>query len=271
MNCYCGLTDLKQRIGEIGTTRDADLMLCLDAASRAIDDFCGRVFWTASGARVFTPLACEWANVDDCLSVSSLKSDEDGDGIPEAEWTQGRDGDFFLSPVSGFPKTVLLRAVNASRSFVAGLMNSIEATGVWGYGDGRRAAPWDALGVTLTVATAGGTTATVSAAGGIQAGNTLLVGTEQIHVSAISGTTLTIERGANDTTAAAHSAEAVNRAAYPGRIAHACSLLAGQFFRDLDANGLSREMMGDYNYGKLSPDDRMKQFEQMLGNLRRMA
>jgi len=58
--------------------------------------------------------------------------------------------------------------------------------------------------ITLTTG-AGSTSITVTSATGIVIGSTLVIGTEQLLVSGVSGTTLTVTRGANGTTAATAS------------------------------------------------------------------
>lgn len=265
-NCYCGLTDLKTRIGLTGTSRDTDSLFCIEAASRAIDDYCGRTFYAETAARYFTPHSAQECFIDDLLSASAVVTDSEDDGTYDGEsWTEGIAEDYILEPQNQYPRWKFTVNSKTGLYVLASVGNYLKITGQWGYGDGLRASPWDATGLTLTVATSNGTSGTLSAAGSIQAGQTILCETEQIYISAISSTTITMVRGVNGTTAAAHSIKAISTASYPARLSHACSVIAGQFYRDLEGSVMSREMLGDYSYGRLTGDERFRLMAQMLG------
>lgn len=78
---YASLTDLRARL----TTRDtqaAQITASLDAASTAVERYCGRVFTldSTATARVFTALSSDMLTVDDIGTPSGLAVATGGDG-----------------------------------------------------------------------------------------------------------------------------------------------------------------------------------------------
>ena len=64
---------------------------------------------------------------------------------------------------------------------------------------------------------------------------TILIDSEQLYITAISGNTLTVQRGVNGTTAATHSGgAAVNNYVYPELVVQAFLDIAKQIFRNRD-------------------------------------
>jgi len=257
INLYATVDDLKTRLGLSGTSSDALLLDLLEAASRAIDDDCHRHFFSETATRYFAGSKSAYLLLpDDLLSVTTLAADSGGDRTWTGEtWTEGTD--FQMWPDGVWPKTQLreLGDYGGSYSWSADA-EYLKLVGVWGYGDGERAAPWDATPITATVATAGGTALTLSAAGTVEVGHTLRIGTEQMFVSAVatvaSVTTATVQRGVNGTTAAAHTAAAVFTAAYPPRIRQAAMVLSARYYRQAGSELFESEGMGQYRYKRFS-------------------
>lgn len=98
---YCTVEELKSRLGITATTDDFELRLAVEAASRSIDDHCGRRFWRNAAGSPETRLyaADDWYRccVDDLVSVSTLKTDSGGDGTFETTW---QTSDYQLRPVN---------------------------------------------------------------------------------------------------------------------------------------------------------------------------
>lgn len=200
--CYSSLADFKTAIGITDTTDDARLLLILEAVSRAIDDYCGRHFSVRSETRYFTPARSDRLLIDDLLSVTTLKTDEDSDLDYDYTWDSG---DYLLHPRNSYPKTEIKVHPNGDYSFPAGLVDSVEIAGPWGFGTGESAAPYEDS--TTTTNEALDTTETgVDVASGtpLSAGMTILVESEQMYVRSVSSNTATVWRGVNGTTAAAH-------------------------------------------------------------------
>lgn len=247
MNLYATLAGVKAGLSITNATSDALLMVYLAAASRHIDQFCRRVFFTFNQAQVFDGRDDDELLLgEDLLAVSALATDTDGDGLfDDQTWAAG---DYELLPANRLPAYGLRRTRGGDYAWPT-TQSSIRITGTWGHGNAT-ASPWRASGVTMTAASAEATAATASAAGAIEAGHTLLVGSEQVFVSAVNGTALTIERGVNGTTAAIHAAAAASIALYPEMVGLTCQMLASEMFNTLDDPGVTQERMGDYSVSR---------------------
>lgn len=247
MNLYCTLAAAKRSANESGTSRDVLWLEKIEAASRRIDLFCGRHFFTVSEARYFDGACRPEVWVDDFLSVSALAMDSALDGTFTGEtWVEGTD--WIARPYNGWPKIGMEMHITG-RYLWSDLRRYIKATGVFGYGDGQSASPWVVVaGVTGTLADAADTSMTLSVADLVEAGSTLLIESEQVFVSAVSSTTATVRRGVNGTTAVAHTAAALSLALYPAVVTRACATLAVGYMAGDAHSGYRTERIGDYSY-----------------------
>ena len=87
--CYVGPEELKDRLGVTDASNDSILLPVCMATSRWIDTYCGRHFYRLTDTRTYTPENIWLLTIDDLVSVTSLKIDNDGDGVFETTWTQG--------------------------------------------------------------------------------------------------------------------------------------------------------------------------------------
>ena len=97
-NGYATLAEARAEVGITGvsdTSDDAALEALVESVSRAIDDFCGRRFYAATQTRYYSATSGRRLLVDDLLSVTTLKTDDDGDGAYETTWATT---DYHLSP-----------------------------------------------------------------------------------------------------------------------------------------------------------------------------
>lgn len=263
MNLYVHSGTFKTANGISGTSNDAEILRCLEAVSREVDDYCNRHFYTETGTRYYTATTPEKANVDDLLSVTSLYLDVYDDETWTEAWTEG--ADFTLQPLDEYPKTRIHKKRGASKLFTH-YPNGIKVSGVFGYGDGT-ASPWASAGITGTVATTSGTTLTLSQASAVYAGQTIRLGTEQMHISAVSGTSATVERGVNGTTAATHSAVTIYTAQYPAQVTDTVLYLASGAFNLRQKRGLKDIMIGEYRETLVWDDRSRDAIPHMLGRL----
>lgn len=93
---YCTIEQLKQRLSIFDTTDDAQASLAVQGASRAIEGATGRYFWKGADTRTYVPESIWSQTVDDLVSVTTLKTDQDGDGVFETTWTAGTDYELAL-------------------------------------------------------------------------------------------------------------------------------------------------------------------------------
>lgn len=129
VNGYATLAELKARLGISDTTDDTVLEAVIEAASRAIDGETGRVFYATTDTRYFTAEDVDLLFVDDLLSVTTLKTDQDGDRTYETTWSVT---DYDLEPYNVTPYTRIQIAHNGIRSFPT-IRRSVEIAGSWGY------------------------------------------------------------------------------------------------------------------------------------------
>ena len=138
-NGYCTLAEVKAalRIPNADTIDDTLLEIAVESASRLVDGFAGRNFYSSGTAvRYFTPedrIICE---IDDLVSLTSLVVSADLDGVFDETWAAT---DYQLEPLNGradgltgWPAT-RIRAVG---DYVFGTNigeASVKVTGTWGW------------------------------------------------------------------------------------------------------------------------------------------
>jgi len=274
-NSYATLADIKNELGETSTdaTRDAILMDMLERCSREADQYCLRHFFVVSAIRYFDVADPCRVLIDDCLSLSALTGDSEGDGTFDGTtYTQGDENDYVFWPYNDWPKMWLMPAASPDYYFSRGT-RYLKATGNWGYGDGLSATPYRSSGLTGTVATTTGTTLTASAdaSAAIYPGQTILVESEQMYVTAVVTTSITVERGVNGTTAAAHNAAAISIYKYPLEVKTYVLESSKDLYLMRKSGDMQSEMIGQYQYQRAGAKMSEKFTEDLLGNYRRLV
>jgi hypothetical protein len=136
---YATLAEFKSAIG-IGTadtTDDTALQSVLDATDALIDLYTDRKqgFGTATETRYYTAQDYSYVLTDDLVSVTTLQTDDNGDGTYETTWTAGTD--FVLAPgnanLDGWPYTEIDASVNWPRNFPRGVYRGVKVVGVFGW------------------------------------------------------------------------------------------------------------------------------------------
>lgn len=115
---------------------DLALELAIESASRYIEDYCNRRFYASSETRTYTAERCDVLYIDDLLSVTTLKTDEDGDATYENTWTATTD--YRLWPYNAAlsedrPYTRVDVAPDGSYSFPTGIAQGVQIVGSFGY------------------------------------------------------------------------------------------------------------------------------------------
>jgi len=127
---YCTLGEVKAALDITGDQEDSLLYKLMSVAKRAIDNHCRRTFNTTTEARYFDGVA-DKLHVPDLLSVTSLKTDTDGDGVYETTFAST---DYLLYPYDEPPYwKVQLSEASAQSNFATGKRQAVEITGTWGY------------------------------------------------------------------------------------------------------------------------------------------
>ena len=254
---YATIADLKGVLGITSTTDDTVMRKELEAASRSIDNYCNRYFNTKSAVVYFNGDRTLW--LPDLLSITTIKTDEDGDGTFEntlATTDYIEYGHGIEDALNVYPRTRLEISHDSDYgSFASSVKKGVRIEGVFGYGDGISATPY-VVDTTLTAAISSttATTCTVTAVTNLSAGNTILIDSEQMYIYSISTLTLTVERGVNGTTAATHSnSVSLYIYQYPSDIRQACIALGVALYQNRAKQGIQSEHIGDYSYNLKSP------------------
>ena len=231
MNLYVRLPHLQADVAGAGgvSALQAQHLRAIDEASREVERYCNRRFYSEIATRYFdgngktdlwlSPIPGE----ADLISVSALTVDDDDDGTYEL--TLVEDTDYRLMPANSTPKTHLQLLTRGTQlSYWPRGQASIKVVGTWGWSEET-----EDSGLTGTVATTTGTTLTASASAAtlVYPGDTIIVESEQMYVSAVVTTAITVVRGINGTTAAAHSAKSILIRRYPTDIEEAVRIRVG--------------------------------------------
>jgi hypothetical protein len=144
VNGYCTFDEFAAWTQILGLAKTPQVENVITATSRAIDDYCQRFFWkdgTVGAPVTRTFEACDPYRLDlgargDLVSVTTLKTDETGDGTFETTWTAS---DYQLLPFdrpAGYPAEAV-EAI-AGRPFPirhgrVGRRDRIQIVGVWGW------------------------------------------------------------------------------------------------------------------------------------------
>jgi len=217
-------------LGISGTDFDTQLLRIAEQSSRMIDKETNRFYYIYEGSYYQDGsgrrLILDW----DVQSITTLKSDPDGDGTYDTEYNLASTApyDCFLYPLNGTPKTRLEINPNGDIGhFAAGIPKGIEITGVFGYGADwpasytRSLTPVVGSDATSTAATL---SVTASTASEITAGMTLRIESEQLYVNAApTASSVPVARAVNGTSAAAHTVStSISAYDYPQAITQAC-------------------------------------------------
>ena len=250
-----------------GWTSDAgSIRRILEAVSRRIDDYCGggtfgpltetRFYDIGSGSLRDSPQYQTVAITDDIktsmstpgvvpldgwiVSPTTVTAYGATDRATSETLTEGYANDFFLMPYNSTPKTILKLNEDTTKGFDAG-QQTLSILGSWGYtADTVSVTTSDAIGSTTA------TSASVTSATDLGPAQTILIDSEQLYITAISGNTLTLERSVNGTTGATHSGGAtVYRYDYPELVVQAALDLAKIVFRDRDLGAVTTIGSGD--------------------------
>lgn len=137
VNGYCNLQEVKNALRISDSADDALLENAIEGASRRIDGYCGRRFYQQTQAiSLFARDSYTLPVIDDLVSVTTLKTDDDGDGTFETTWTAGTD--YQLEPLdrslTGQPiRTVTAIGGKTFPLFTVPALPSAQINGVWGW------------------------------------------------------------------------------------------------------------------------------------------
>lgn len=137
MPTYCTLAQVKAALSlpTPHTSADDELESVIEAVSRAIDEACNTQFYAATQTRYYTADCFTHVLTDDLLSVTTLSTDADGDGVYELTWTAA---DYALypynAPLSSAPRPYwrIETKWGGARQFPAFVVRGVQVVGAWG-------------------------------------------------------------------------------------------------------------------------------------------
>ena len=136
-NGYVTLNEVKDALNLEDSIDNAALEMAIATASRQIDDYCGRFFYTdgtqgAPATRYYTPTDYYILPVDDFVSISEIATDDNFDRTYGSVWTAD---DSMFEPVNnpsrGWPMSRILAV--GSYVFPWNLPQSVRVKGIFGW------------------------------------------------------------------------------------------------------------------------------------------
>jgi hypothetical protein len=233
VHSYLGRDDFKRTLGSTMATNDVALRRALEGVAQQFDDWLDRTFQPYQATRVYTARDPFSLTVDDLLSVSAVRMDQDGDRVYEVALTTA---DWEASPVNAAverkPYQWLDTQPNGSWRFT-GVRRGMQVSGTWGY--------WQDLanvGAKLSSALdATSTSFQLASSTTLQPQQTILIGSEQVYIGELStGGVAQVERGVNGTSATSHTtADQIQVYRYPGPIVQAAQIQTLRIHKRKDA------------------------------------
>lgn len=226
MNGYARLSHVKSDVAGLSAGvlgMDATLLRLIDEVSREFDRETGRHFYANVATKYFDGVngTTLWLD-DDLLSITSLKVDANQDQTYSTTYASATD--YWLWPDNATPYRrvdINSQQITANAAVWPVGRRRVQIAGTWGYSN-------ETEDTGITVVDAAGMTAvqtTIVVANAIDAidpGETIIIGTEQMYVSSLTATQLTVQRGINGTTAAVHAlGAAISRRRYPRDVENA--------------------------------------------------
>lgn len=133
MTDYASLAQVKSALRITDNLDDAALQVAISAASELIDGFCGRNFGSESGTRVFAAAYTDLVLIDDLVSLTTFKTDENADGNFETTWVTGIQQEPLNHKLDGtYWPTTRIRAIDDAFP-VSNDQALIQIEGVWGW------------------------------------------------------------------------------------------------------------------------------------------
>ena len=261
-SAYCDLALLKSggALNITGGAHDGRLLALLEEASRLIDGHCNRYFYVLHATRQFEAnwwtAGMQQLLVPDLIAADSVRVAARFDGPPrEPRW---RTASYRLYPLDaapdqpwGRPHTrMAIDPVCTPQCRRTDCHALVEISGRWGY---RQVV--NDTGATLAADLGKADTMfTVSDGVPFSPGQTLSVEDEQVHITAVSETEVTVDRAVNGTAAAAHmTGAAIGIYRYPAPVVEACLQLAMQLWRGPEQPPSGRAGLGREVETLLSP------------------
>lgn len=262
MNLYCRLSVAKKALGGFGsgTGQDAALLTAIESVSRELDTLTGRRFYARDAQTVyagragsyFSP-AAELRLPMDFASLTTVTVDEDGDGVYELTLVENTD--YWTEPENREthePITALYLDPNGTQLGAwPRHRRAVKLVGATGY---SRETELTGSLLSAAIASTSATTFTIDDGTDVEVGETIIVDSEQMDITAISTNTLTVVRGINGSTAATHlDNTVVYRRRYHRIVEAACAMKVSREFRGAQVGHLEPIGADTIGAGSMNP------------------
>ena len=242
---YVSLERVKAELKITVTTHDRVLKDKIEAAAALIDRMTDRIFIPETRTKYFDAPREESSRLVlgyDLLSLSAI-SDDSGDIAIADTFLYSGYNDLNVPPFT----EVQLLVTNVFFYWNDTRQKALTLVGQWGYCN-----DYEDTGATLSAAIASTTATTFTCTTGkIEVGDSLLIGTEQMFVTAVSvstSDTITVKRGQGGTVAATQLISSViYRYVAPADVREAVVALAKFYWLRVGGEGIQQESLGDYD------------------------
>lgn len=134
-NGYATLTQIKASLNITDNADDDLLELAVETASREIDAACERQFFQTSATRIYTPRDSYVTEIDDLVTLTTIKTSSAADGTFDTTWTST---DYQLEPLNGLTGGIevpynAIRAVGAYTFPRSGGEATVQVVGTFGF------------------------------------------------------------------------------------------------------------------------------------------
>ncbi len=134
-NGYITLSLLKSSLSITDEIDDDFLELAIESASRQIDQATERQFFQTSDTRVYAPRDSYVTEIDDLVSLTTLKTSSDADGVFDITW---QPKDYQLEPLNGIvggieSPTTQIRVTDEYLFVTDGGEATVQVTGTFGW------------------------------------------------------------------------------------------------------------------------------------------
>tara|TARA_R110001606_G_scaffold92995_1_gene206434 strand:+ start:38 stop:631 length:594 start_codon:yes stop_codon:yes gene_type:complete len=134
-NGYCTLAQIKNSAGITDSVDDELLELAVEAASREIDGACERQFFQTSATRIYTPRDSYVTDIDDLVTVTSIKTSSAANGTFDTTWDTT---DYQLEPLNGLAGGIAtpsnsIRAIGDYNFPISGGEATVQVIGTFGF------------------------------------------------------------------------------------------------------------------------------------------
>ena len=137
VNGYVSRNDVKNALG-LGTAamtpEDDEIDQVVNSVSRAIDDACGRFFYSAAGTVLYTAEDFLYLPIDDFSAITAVVIDEQNTGTPNVTLTTGTDyRPEATTAIPGFPYTAIRITSFGTKTLPVGVTEGVSVRGTRGF------------------------------------------------------------------------------------------------------------------------------------------